>query len=43
MSVSESEDKLATEQMSFAHPYSNPNCANRPLTCVPKFSPSITT
>jgi hypothetical protein len=25
MSVSESEDELAIEQMSFAHPYSNPN------------------
>ena len=41
MSVSESEDELAIEQMSFAHPYSNPNCSNRPLICFPKFSLSI--
>ena len=43
MSVSESEDELAIEQMSFAHPYSNPNCSNRPPICFPKFSLSITT
>ena len=43
MSVSESEDALAIEQMSFAHPYSNPNCSNSPLICFPKFSLSITT
>ena len=43
MSVSESEDELAIEQMSFAHPYSNPNCSNRPLRCFSKFSLCITT
>ena len=43
MSVSESEDELAIEQMSFAHPYSNPNCSKLPLTSFPKFSLSITT
>ena len=43
MSVSESEDELAIEQMSFAHPYSNRNCSNRPLICFPKFYLSITT
>ena len=43
MSVSESEDELAIEQMSFAHPYSNPNCSNSPLICFPKFSLAITT
>ena len=43
MSVSESEDELAIEQMSFAHPYSNPNCSKSPLICFPKFFLSITT
>ena len=43
MSVSESEDEFAIEQMSFAHPYSNRNCSNRPLICFPKFYLSITT
>ena len=43
MSVSESEDEIAIEQMSFAHPYSNPNCSNSPLICFPKFSLYITT
>ena len=43
MSVSESEDELAIEQMSFAHPYSNPKCSKSPLTCFPNFSLSITT
>ena len=43
MSVSESEDELAIEQMSFAHPYSNPKCSKSPLICFPKFSLSVTT
>jgi len=43
MSVSESEDELAIEQMSFAHPYSNPNYSKSHLRFFPKLSHSITT
>jgi len=42
MSVSESEDELTIEQMSFAHPYYNTNCSNPTLICFTKFSFSST-
>ena len=35
MSVSESEDELAIEQMSFAHPYSNPTVPTDPSYASP--------